>query len=74
MNSRDRKGQIYARYRQRGKFWLTAEDRSWLNMAPIGREFGSKDYERLAILDGFTQTSPDSLMLCSQPVVLKRDD
>lgn len=55
MNSRTRKRQIYGRYRLRGKFWLSAEDRAWENMVPIGREFGSKDYERLEILDAFTQ-------------------
>lgn len=60
MNSRRRKGQIYARYRQRGKFWLSAEDRAWLNEVPIGREFGSKDYERLEVLDAFTQGRIDS--------------
>lgn len=54
MNSRSRKRRIYARYRLRGKFWLTAEDRAWENMVPVGREFGSKDYERLEILDAFT--------------------
>lgn len=60
MNSRRRKGQIYARYRQRGKFLLTAEDRAWLDMVPIGREFGSKDYERLEVLDAYTQGRIDA--------------
>lgn len=55
MNSRTRKRQIYGRYRLRGKYWLSAEDRAWENMVPIGREFGSKDYERLEVLDAFTQ-------------------
>lgn len=55
MNSRDRKRQVYARYQRRGRRWLTAEDRAWLNVVPIGREFGSKDFERLSILDTFTQ-------------------
>lgn len=27
------------------------EDRAWLDMAPVGREFGSPDYERLTALD-----------------------
>jgi len=27
------------------------EDRDWLDMAPVGREFGSPDYERLTALD-----------------------
>jgi hypothetical protein len=25
---------------------LTPEDRAWLDMAPVGREFGSRDFER----------------------------
>ena len=28
-----------------------AEDRAWLNMAPIGREFGSPDFDRLMAED-----------------------
>ena len=59
MNSRARKRSIYARYRLRGRFWLTAEDRAWLDAAPIGREFGSKNYERLESLDAFTQGRMD---------------
>jgi hypothetical protein len=27
--------------------WQSAEDREWLNAAPLGREFGSPDYEKL---------------------------
>lgn len=27
--------------------WQSAEDRAWDRMAPVGREFGSPDYERL---------------------------
>lgn len=30
--------------------WRSAEDFEWLNMAPVGREFGSPDYERLEVL------------------------
>ena len=55
MNSRGHKRRIYARYRRRGRHWLTAEDRAWSNVVPIGREFGSKDFERLSILDAFAQ-------------------
>jgi hypothetical protein len=33
------------------EFVLHNEDREWLNMVPIGREFGSKDYDRLSMLD-----------------------
>ncbi|MBT3066717.1 hypothetical protein [Rhodoferax sp. U11-2br] len=27
--------------------WRSEEERAWLDMVPIGREFGSPDYERL---------------------------
>lgn len=60
MNSRARKRTIYARSRLSGRFWLTAEDRAWLDEVPVGREFGSKDYERLEILDAFTQGRIDA--------------
>ncbi len=33
------------------RFELTEEDHAWLNMAPVGREFGSPDYERLSVMD-----------------------
>lgn len=29
----------------------SSEDRAWLDAAPVGREFGSPDYERLMALD-----------------------
>ncbi|MDP3756166.1 hypothetical protein [Polaromonas sp.] len=41
---------------RKGKFnqkvWSRSEEeQAWLDMAPVGREFGSPDYERLQILD-----------------------
>ena len=30
---------------------LTDEDREWLDMVPVGREFGSPDFERLTDLN-----------------------
>lgn len=35
--------------------WQSAEDRAWDNMVPVGREFGSPDYERLSILDMYSR-------------------
>ncbi|MFN4029221.1 MAG: antitoxin Xre/MbcA/ParS toxin-binding domain-containing protein [Acidovorax temperans] len=32
-------------------YHASSEDRAWLDMAPVGREFGSPDYERLTALD-----------------------
>ena len=34
--------------------WRSAEDLAWDNITPVGREFGSPDYERLSILDMYT--------------------
>ncbi|MDP3755990.1 hypothetical protein [Polaromonas sp.] len=34
------------------KVWSRSEEeQAWLDVAPVGREFGSPDYERLQILD-----------------------
>lgn len=34
------------------KVWFrSAEEQAWLDVAPVGREFGSPDFERLQILD-----------------------
>lgn len=30
---------------------LTPEDKEWLNMSPVGREFGSPDFEKLDAAD-----------------------
>jgi hypothetical protein len=41
---------FYARFY--GKtIWRSAEEVSWLEMTPVGREFGSPDYERLMAED-----------------------
>ncbi len=52
MNNRKNKRRLYQLWFQDNqRFRLTEEDHHWLNMAPVGREFGSADYERLMILD-----------------------
>ncbi|SDM43349.1 hypothetical protein SAMN05720382_101332 [Polaromonas sp. JS666] len=47
------------------KVWFrSAEEQAWLDVAPVGREFGSPDYERLQILDLYalgTISSDDAL-------------
>jgi hypothetical protein len=56
MKNRIKKRRLYARR----KSWyipLISEDRAWLNMSPVGREFGSPDYERLAQLDALANTA-----------------
>lgn len=56
MGTRSRKQRICRLFHGRfhGKFlWRSAEEQAWLDLAPVGREFGSPDYERLEQLDGY---------------------
>jgi hypothetical protein len=39
------------KHRSQPQHPLSDEDRAWLDTAPVGREFGSPDYERLSALD-----------------------
>ena len=51
VNSKKRKRVVHqlfhGRFHSARFYWESAEDRAWLNMAPVGREFGSPDYDRL---------------------------
>ena len=51
MNSRKRKRFVHrlfhGRFHNRDFVWRSAEENAWLNTAPVGREFGSPDFERL---------------------------
>ncbi|MGH8856846.1 MAG: hypothetical protein ACREXG_02270 [Polaromonas sp.] len=55
---------LYGRFY--GKFlWMSAEEKAWLDCAPVGWEFGSPDYERLEILDLYAYgqiTSGDAVL------------
>lgn len=55
MSTRSNKRRAYQLMRSRldGNFQQvrSAEEQAWLDIAPIGREFGSPDYERLQIFD-----------------------
>lgn len=54
MNARMNKRRIYTLlyHRFHGQcMWRSAEEQAWLDAAPVGREFGSPDYERLEIPD-----------------------
>lgn len=54
MSARTNKRRIYTLFDRRfnGKtLWRSDEEQAWLDMAPVGREFGSPDYARLQILD-----------------------
>ncbi|MDI1342462.1 hypothetical protein [Polaromonas sp.] len=68
MNTRMNKRRIYGLFYHRfhGEFlWRSKEEQAWLDVAPVGREFGSPDYERLQILDMYAagQISSDEGML-----------
>ena len=51
MNQRRRKHTVielfHYRFYNTRFMWRCAEENAWLNFAPVGREFGSPDYERL---------------------------
>jgi hypothetical protein len=47
---------------------LTVEVKAWLDMVPVGREFGSKDYERLAKLDALTDAVKASADLATESI------
>jgi len=54
MSARTNKHRIYRLLHSHfyGKsLWRSVEEQGWLDVAPVGREFGSPDYERLLILD-----------------------
>lgn len=54
MSTRTNKRRIYTLFDRRfqGKtLWRSAEEQAWLDVVPVGREFGSPDYARLQILD-----------------------
>lgn len=34
--------------------WRSAEEQEWLDAAPVGREFGSPDYERFEVLERYS--------------------
>lgn len=41
-------------------WWRSQEERDWDNMVPVGREFGSKDFDRLMALDALEWAKPDT--------------
>jgi hypothetical protein len=53
-STRINKRRIYRLFYHRfhGEFlWRSKEEQAWLDVASVGREFGSPDYERLQVLD-----------------------
>ncbi len=57
MNARKNKRRVIRLFRGRFRkvLWRSPEEQVWLDMAAVGREFGSKDYERLNILDMYAR-------------------
>ncbi len=58
MSTRTTKRRIYQLLHSRFNgttLWKSAEEQAWLDVAPVGREFGSPDYERLQILDLYAE-------------------
>lgn len=55
MSSLKRKHRVsemfYGRIYRSNDFTLSPEELAWLNIAPVGREFGSPEYERLTQQD-----------------------
>lgn len=56
--------------------WQSAEDRDWLNATPVGREFGSPDYEKLVEQDmmEFQSNLSNLIKVCSDLADAKTGD
>ena len=67
MKNRLRKRRISALLQGRN-IRTTAEEQAWLDMAPVGYEFGSKDYERLARLDALADKARASARRASASI------
>ena len=71
MNQRRRKrtvnGLFHSRFYNTRFSWRSAEDRAWENIVPVGREFGSLDFERLIQEDAneFRATLAGLVACCS---------
>jgi len=67
MNSRQRKHKVnqllQGRFHNARFLWRSAEERAWDNMVPVGREFGSPDYDRLMQQDHNDRMSNLSLLI-----------
>lgn len=46
--------------------WRSAEEQAWLDIAPVGREFGSRDYHRFEQLDSFAFDAFEDMALAQQ--------
>jgi len=59
MKNRLRKRRLYAKMQtfKRAHRWMSEEKYAWEFMPPVGREFGSQDYERLIEQDALKENS-----------------
>lgn len=73
MKNRIKKRRIYKLY-QSYYTQLTAEDRAWLDIVPIGREFGSPDYERLIHLDALADAQKSAPLEILRGTVLRYEN
>jgi DNA-dependent RNA polymerase auxiliary subunit epsilon len=62
MKNRLRKRRLYATMQafKLARQWMTEEEYAWEFMSPVGREFGSPDYEQLTAPDVLQKFSNDS--------------
>lgn len=79
MSSRSNKRRVANLFYQRfhsAFLWRSAEEFEWLNAAPVGREFGSPDYDKLMAQDGAElQSNLSSLIkVCSDLADAKTGD
>lgn len=79
MSSRSNKRRVanlfYRRFHS-AFIWQSAEDREWLNATPVGREFGSPDYEKLMEQDmkEFQSNLSNLIKVCSDLAAAKTGD
>ena len=79
MSSRSNKrriGNLFYRRFHSAFIWQSAEDREWLNATPVGREFGSPDYEKLMEQDmkEFQSNLSNLIKVCSDRADAKTGD
>lgn len=72
MNNRKNKRRLYQFWFQDSQYLrLTEEDRAWLDMPSIGREFGSPDFERFMKLDALPEPIKTNLINQVRSMVLQ---
>ena len=72
MKNRKNKRRLYQLWFQASQYVrLTDEDRAWLDMPSIGREFGSPDFDRLMKLDALPEPIKTNLINKVRSMVLQ---